>query len=311
MNRPMRCQEQNDAVRGTCWRMAPELMLFGIVLLAPLALCCQGSASPGGNSDSAVAGQAAVAPAIDLSRLEFVDLTHTYDDQTLYWPTATERFDLDRQSFGETDGGYFYAANAFSTPEHGGTHLDAPIHFAAGGQTLDQVPLERLIAPAAVIDVSEQAAANHDYQLTREDVVAWETEHGRLAPGTAVLLRTGWAQRWPDALAYLGDATVGDASRLHFPSFGVDSARLLVEERQVALLGVDTASIDSGPSTDFMVHRIANGANVPGLENVADLSRLPATGSWILALPIKIGGGSGGPVRVVALVPREPREPLP
>ncbi|MEO1086244.1 MAG: cyclase family protein [Acidobacteriota bacterium] len=178
----------------------------------------------------------------------------------------------------------------------------APIHFAAGKLTADQIPLESLLSPAVVIDVTSQAAVDRDYVLTAEDVTAWEAEHGIIGPGTIVMLRTGWGNKWPDRRAYLGDDTPGDASNLHFPSYGEASARLLVE-RGVAVLGVDTASIDHGPSTDFIAHQIANGADVPGLENVANLDRLPARGAYVIALPMKIGGGSGGPVRIVALLP--------
>ncbi len=154
-----------------------------------------------------------------------------------------------------------------------------------------------------MIDASRQAASDPDYRLTSEDVAEWEIEHGGVPEGAIVLLRTGWSARWPDARAYLGDDTPGDASNLHFPAYGEAAARLLVEERRVAVLGVDTASIDHGPSTDFIVHRIANAANVAGLENLTNLDRLPATGAWVVALPMKIAGGSGGPARIVALLP--------
>ena len=163
--------------------------------------------------------------------------------------------------------------------------------------------MEQLIAPAVVIDVSAKAAADPDYRLTTEDVRAWETKHGPIQKGTIVLLRTGWGKRWPDRKRYLGDDKPGDASNLHFPSYGAEAARYLVEQRKVGVLGVDTASIDHGPSKDFIVHQIANGANVPGLENVASLEEVPETGAWVIALPMKIAGGSGGPVRIVALVP--------
>lgn len=239
----------------------------------------------------------------DLRAAILVDLTHPYNDETLFWPTSPSSFELEVLAAGPTEGGYYYSANAFSTPEHGGTHLDAPIHFAEGRQTADQVPLERLIGPAVVIDVTAQAANDPDYLLRREDVLAFEAEHGPIAPGTIVLLRTGWSARWPDRLAYLGDDTPGDASRLHFPSYGADAARLLVEERQVAVLGADVASIDAGQSRDFQVHRIAAARNVPGLENLTNLDQLPATGAQVIALPMKIEGGSGGPVRVVGVVP--------
>lgn len=240
----------------------------------------------------------------DLSAYEPIDLSYTYDDSTIYWPTATERFSLSEISKGYTDQGYYYSAYAFSTPEHGGTHLDAPVHFSEGSWSTDEIPVKWLVRPAVVIDMSEKAAADADATLEVEDVESWEAEHGPIPQDSAVLLRTGWAQYWPDAKQYLGDDTPGDASNLHFPSFGLGAARFLVEQRGAALLGVDTASIDPGNSTDFPVHQVAGGANVPGLENIANLDQVPTTGAWIIALPMKIGGGSGGPVRIVALVPK-------
>lgn len=245
----------------------------------------------------------AAAQAVDLATARVVDLTHALDERTLYWPTSPSGFTLDRLAYGPTPGGWFYAANAFAAPEHGGTHLDAPIHFAEGGRTVDQLPLRQLVAPAVVVDVTAQAAADADYRLTRDDVLAWERQHGRIAPGSIVLLRTGWSARWPDRMAYFGDDTPGDASKLHFPSFGAEAARLLVEERRVGALGADVASIDYGQSADFQVHRIAAAAQVPGLENLTALDQLPPTGAVVIALPMKIAGGSGGPARVIALVP--------
>jgi len=237
----------------------------------------------------------------DLASARVVDLTWPFDEKTIYWPTSPSAFELKSLARGRVPGGWFYSSNSFCTPEHGGTHLDAPIHFAENGRTADQIP-RQLIAPAAVIDVARQSAADSDYKLTASDVREWEKRHGRLAAGTIVLLRTGWGKRWPDKKAYLGDDTPGDASRLHFPSYGPDAAELLVKERHVGALGVDTASIDPGDSKDFPVHRIANGADVPGLENLASLEALPETGAWVIALPMKIAGGSGGPLRVVALL---------
>jgi kynurenine formamidase len=245
----------------------------------------------------------AAGPPIDLQGVKVVDLTYSFDDKTIYWPNAPTTFQLNRLSYGKTEAGFFYASNSFCTPEHGGTHLDAPIHFAEGKRTADQIPVEQLIAPAVVMDVSAKAAADPDYRLTLEDVRAWEAKHGPVAQGVIVLLRTGWGKRWPDRKRYLGDDTPGETSKLHFPSYGAEAARYLVEQRKVGALGVDTASIDHGPSKDFIVHQIANGANVPGVENVANLEEVPETGAWVIALPMKIAGGSGGPVRVVALIP--------
>lgn len=245
------------------------------------------------------------APAgVDLSAYELVDLSHPFDARTVYWPTSPGGFVLDTLSNGISEGGWFYSAYAVSTPEHGGTHLDAPVHFAEGQASADEVPLERLIGPAVVIDVTQQASADPDYTLQVSDVEAFEAEHGAIQAGTIVLLRTGWSRYWPDRASYLGDDTPGDASNLHFPSYGVEAARLLVEQRQVAALGVDAASIDIGASPDFPVHRAVGAAGVPGFENLASLDRLPATGALVVALPMKIAGGSGGPLRAVGLVPR-------
>lgn len=239
---------------------------------------------------------------VDVPNGRIVDLSHAYGPSTVYWPTSPTKFTLERLASGRTDAGYFYAANSLCTPEHGGTHLDAPRHFAESGQTTEQIPLERLIAPAAVLDVTDKASANRDYTLTVEDVRGFEKAHGPVPRGAIVLLRTGWSRHWPNAKAYLGDDTVGDASKLSFPSYGVDAARLLVEQRRVAVLGIDTASIDYGRSTDFQVHRIVAAQNVPGFENLTNLDQLPPTGAIVIALPMKIEGGSGGPLRAVALV---------
>ena len=239
----------------------------------------------------------------DLRTATVVDLSHAFDSGTLYWPTSPTTFELKTLASGMTEGGFFYSANSFCAPEHGGTHLDAPIHFARGRRTADQIPVRQLVAPAVVIDVSKAAAADPDYRLTAADVRAWEKKHGTIPGGSIVLLRTGWSARWPDRKRYLGDDTPGDASNLHFPSYGSDAAAILVRDRRVGALGVDTASIDYGQSKDYPVHRLAAEANVPGLENLTGLGSLPAVGAWVVALPMKIAGGSGGPLRAVALVP--------
>lgn len=231
-----------------------------------------------------------------------IDLTHAFDEKTLYWPNSPGGFELKTLSHGPTPGGWFYAANSFCSPEHGGTHLDAPIHFFERGRTADQIPVEQLMAEAVVVDVSDRAAADADYRLTVDDVRAWEDRHGTIPRGAIIVLRTGWAKRYGDRKAYFGDDTPGATDRLHFPSYGADAARLLVEEREVGALGVDTASIDYGQSKDFIVHQIAAARNVAGLENLTNLDTLPPRGATIIALPMKIAGGSGGPVRVVALV---------
>lgn len=234
----------------------------------------------------------------------WIDLTHTLGEDSVFWPTA-DAFRHDTVAEGETEGGYYYSAYNLFTSEHGGTHLDAPIHFAQGRQTTDAVPLERLIGPGAVIDVSEAALANRDYLITVADLSRWEARHGRLPAGAIVLFRTGYDRFWPDPEAYLGTARRGEAAvaELRFPGLSPELARFLVDEREIRAVGLDTPSLDYGRSTEFMAHRILLGENIPGFENVANLGRLPATGATIVALPMKIRGGSGGPLRIVAHLP--------
>jgi kynurenine formamidase len=250
------------------------------------------------------AGTFSSAQSLDLRAFRIVDLTHPFDEQTIYWPTSPSKFELKPLSFGKTAGGYFYSSFVLCTPEHGGTHLDAPLHFAEGHPSIGDVPLDRLIGPAVVIDVSKQAAGDATYRLAPDDIAAFERAHGRIPQGAIVLLRTDWSRFWPNVKQYLGDDTPGDASKLKFPGYGVEAARLLVEGRHVAVLGIDTASIDYGPSTDFMAHRIGAAQDVVNLENLTGLSELPPTGATVVALPMKIAKGSGGPARVIALVPR-------
>jgi len=249
------------------------------------------------SADTAVAG-------LDLGRARVVDLSHPFDDKTIYWPTSPTTFEHEVLSAGMSEGGYWYESAAFCAPEHGGTHLDAPVHFAKGKWTAADIPVERLVGPAVVIDVRAKAEKDADYRLALADVEQYEKAHGRIPDAAIVVLRTGWEERYPDRKRYLGDDTPGDASNLHFPSYGAEAARFLIEERGAYALGVDTASIDYGASSDFPVHRIAGEANVVGLENLTHLSDVPARGAWIAALPMKIANGSGGPVRVVAFVAR-------
>jgi kynurenine formamidase len=247
----------------------------------------------------------AAALLFDPARTEMIDLTHTFDEKTLYWPTSPTGFEHKMLTKGKTQGGWFYSAAAFCGPEHGGTHLDAPIHFSEGGHSSATVPLDKLVAQAIVIDVSAKADVDADYRLTVADIEAWEKAHAKIAPGTIVLLRTGWSNRYPDRKRYFGDDTPGDASKLHFPSFGLEAAKFLVEERNVAAIGVDTASIDHGPSKDFVVHQLTAAANVPAFENLTNLDKLPDEGAIVVALPMKIGNGTGGPLRAIALLSKK------
>ena len=233
-----------------------------------------------------------------------VDLTHPYDESTIFWPTEPG-FALEKAAEGVTEKGYYYSANRFCTPEHGGTHVDAPIHFYKDRNTVDQIPLEQLMGPAAVVDVSAKCAADRDYQVTAADLQAWEKRHGRLPKGAIVLLRTGFGKFWPDRVRYMGtdERGAGAVAKLHFPGLHPDAAKWLVANRAIHAIGLDTPSIDFGQSTHFQSHVTLFEANIPAFENVANLDRLPETGATVIALPMKIKGGSGGPVRIVAFLP--------
>ncbi|MCY1075303.1 cyclase family protein [Archangium lansingense] len=231
-----------------------------------------------------------------------VDLTYSFDENTPYWPTSPSGFELKQLSHGMTEAGFFYASNTLCAPEHGGTHLDAPIHFAEGKMSAEQLPLERLIAPAVVIDFSADAMKEPDALLQPAHIESFEKEHGPIEPGTIVLVRSGWGKYWPNKKQYLGDDTPGDASKLHFPGISREAAEALVT-RKVAAVGIDTASVDYGPSKDFIAHQTLMKADIPAFENVAAMEQLPTRGALILALPMKIRGGSGGPLRIVAVLP--------
>ena len=236
----------------------------------------------------------------------WVDLTHEFSRNAVFWPTAAT-FTKETVSEGMTEGGWFYSAYNFSSSEHGGTHMDAPVHFAKGALATHEVPLDKLIGPAAVIDVTAASAENRDYQFTVDDVLNWEKVHGPLPKGAILLFNTGYAAKWPDAKAYMGTDMRGPLAvgKLHFPGLSPKLAKFLVEERDVRAVGLDTPSLDYGQSKAFMTHRILSADNIPGFENVAALDQLPATGATIIALPMKIKGGSGGPLRIIAHIPAD------
>ncbi|MFN3324562.1 MAG: cyclase family protein [Bryobacteraceae bacterium] len=239
---------------------------------------------------------------ISIRGSKLIDLTYSFDEHTIYWPTS-KPFEWRKDSWGRNEAGEWYASASFCTSEHGGTHLDSPIHFAEGRWSSEQIPVSRLIAPAVVIDVSAAARADRNYRLTRGDIEAWERRHGRIPDGSIVLVRTGWGRHWPDRKEYLGTDKPGDVAGLSFPGIHPEAARLLARERTIYGVGIDTASLDYGPSKDFAAHRVLNEANIYGLENVANLEQVPEAGATLIALPVKVAQGTGGPVRIVAVVP--------
>lgn len=276
-----------------------------LTTLACAALAFQ-SCSPPPSQETASAPSTSQAPSSSptpaTAPRTLVDLTHPFDAETLYWPTDTQGFQLEELAAGYTERGYYYAANRFATAEHGGTHIDAPIHFAAGHDTVDEIPLRRLVAPGVVVDVREAVAADRDYQIGVADLQAWEAAHGRLPDGVIVLLRTGFGASWESREEYLGTALTGPEAvpDLHFPGLDPAAATWLAEERMIAAVGIDTASIDHGPSIQFGSHVALFAADIPAFENVAHLDKLPPTGFVVAALPMKIRGGSGGPLRIIA-----------
>lgn len=264
---------------------------LNLFLLAPLCFLLLISCSPMEKNN-------------EFDSLEWIDLSHAFDHSTPYWPTETG-FQMDTVFAGYTEKGYYYSAFAFSGAEHGGTHIDAPIHFAEGKQTVDEIPLENLTGYGVVIDVRSSVEENRDYQIQVSDFEQWEATHGRIPDGAIILLHTGLDQYWPDHEMYLGTDVKGKegVALLHFPGLHPDAARWLVNERSIHAIGLDTPSIDYGQSTEFMAHRILFEKNIPAFENLANLERLSPSGSYIVALPMKIKGGSGGPLRIIGLNP--------
>ena len=240
---------------------------------------------------------------LDGSRL--IDLSHAFDSDTIFWPTEKEGFVLERGPAGMTEQGYWYEANRFRSAEHGGTHLDAPAHFAQGRQTVDEIPVEHLAGGAVVVDVSRLCELDPDYKITVEDFEGWESQYGPIQTGAIVLLHTGFAKVWPDRVRYLGTDLRGPEAvpHLHFPGLSEQAAHWLVHGRKIKAVGIDTASIDPGQSTVFGAHRALFAADVPAFENLRGLDQLPARDFTVIALPMNIRGGSGAPLRALAVVP--------
>lgn len=236
-----------------------------------------------------------------LSTGKWIDLSYDFSEQTLYWPNNPTGFKLDTIFDGTSAGGFYYSTYSFSAPEHGGTHLDAPVHFAAHGLTADKIPLEKLTGNAVVIDVSDKALNNRDYLITENDIIEWEKKNDTIPANTIVLFKTGYGKSYPDAEKYFGTAEKGVAAipKLHFPGIDPKAAAWLVQHK-VKAVGIDTPSMDYGQSNDFKTHQVLLGASIPGFENIANIEQLPVKGAYIIALPMKIKNGSGGPLRIVA-----------
>ena len=235
---------------------------------------------------------------------QWLDLTHEFSENTIYWPTA-DSFKKTTVFKGYTDKGFYYTAYNFSAAEHGGTHVDAPIHFFEKRNTVDTIPVQQLIGQGVVIRIANQVSRDRNYQLSIEDIHAWEKVHGTIPDGAIVLIDTGSSRLWPDRKDYMGTDERGPEAvkKLKFPGIHPTTAKFLATERKIKAVGLDTPSLDYGGSTLFETHQILFENNIPGFENVANLDQLPVKGAMIIALPMKIKGGSGGPLRIVALLP--------
>lgn len=242
----------------------------------------------------------------ELSDAKWIDLTYDFSDKTIYWPTAND-FKLDTAFNGITPAGFYYSAYNYCAAEHGGTHLDAPVHFAKGKWATEEIPLENLTGEAVVIDVSDKALKDPDYLINVNDVETWEKANGNLPDKVILLFRTGYGTFYPDAKKYLGTDERGPnaIAKLHFPAIHPDAADWLVKNRKIKAVGLDVASVDYGQSKDFRTHQILYEQNIPGFENVANLDKLPIKGAYVVALPMKIKGGSGAPLRIVAITSSE------
>jgi kynurenine formamidase len=238
-----------------------------------------------------------------LSKGKWIDLSYDLSPETLYWPNNPTGFKLDTIFEGISPAGFYYSTYAFSAPEHGGTHLDAPIHFAQNGLTADKLPLEKLIGDAVVIDVSAKALIDRDYLVSVKDITDWEAKNGKIKENTIVLFRTGYGQYYPDRQKYFGTTETGAGAvpKLHFPGIDSAAATWLVQHK-IKAVGIDTPSMDFGQSKNFKTHQILLGASIPGFENIANMDLLPVKGAYIIALPMKIKNGSGGPLRIIAWV---------
>jgi len=234
-----------------------------------------------------------------------LEMSYPFDANTIYWPNARP-FVLAKGPWGINEKGYWYASNEYSAAEHGGTHADAPIHFARGGRTIDQIPIQEWIGPAAKIDVTAECAKDRNYLLRVADVERWEASHGRLPSGAWVIMYTGiGTAHYPDKTKVLGTDLTGEAALVHlsFPGFSPEVATFLVKQRSIRGIAIDTPSIDCGRSTDFMVHQIVFAADRLALENIANLDKLPAAGAMLYVVPMLIAEGTGAPARVFAILP--------
>ncbi len=225
-----------------------------------------------------------------------VDLSHVFGTGAPTYPAFNAPH---RGSVYTVEANGFYA-QMWSFAEHTGTHIDAPGHFIAGGELVDAIPPDRFVGPAVVIDIAARAEEDADTQVTPDDLAAWESENGEIPPGAIVFMHSGWEARFGDVAAF---RNFGDDGAMHFPGFHVEAAQMLVEERDIMGIGVDTLSLDLGSSATYDTHYAILGAGLWGLENVANLTAIKGAGATVVVGVPRFEQGSGGPCRVLALLP--------
>jgi len=256
------------------------------------------NAPAGGATESAQPNPVPTIADLFAGDVEIIDMTHALSPDSVYWP-GSDRSPFEYEVRATQPSGAV-SMGAYSTPEHHGTHLDAPIHGGDNLPTVDQLTAADLFGPVVVIDVTAQAAADPDYAVTSDDLLAWEDRNGPLPAGAIVLMHSGWSLKYDDADAYRNQEPAG---RMHFPGFSEEAARFLIDERDIRGIGVDTLSVDPGAVRGFPAHGVVNGNGKFHLENVANLHLLPEAGAYLIVAPIKIAGGSGGQVRIFGVVP--------
>lgn len=294
--------EQNQRATATRRRRVPAHVPAGAFITfsvaAGIAWAISISAAGDDKSDAAKPAESLTLEQLVSGKLKIVDLGWALNEQGPHWPAENyDPFKLKTIATIEKNG---VLSKSFCCPEHLGTHLDAPNHFEKSRPAVDEIDPQNLFARGIVVDISTQAAADPDYRLTKADLAEWEQRFGRIPEGAAVLLKTGWERFWDNPARYRNQDATG---KMHFPGYSEEAARWLVDERHVKAIGIDTLSIDYGPSKDFIVHHVVNGAGRYALENVAQLEQLPARGFYVVAAPIKIETGSGGPARIFAILP--------
>jgi kynurenine formamidase len=270
--------------------------MFGIALgliPVPLVLIVLTAANSAPQPDPVADLMAAMAS----GRLKIVDLTYDLNASAPYWPEHLTETPF-KAKVAATYGANGLFARDLELPEHFGTHIDAPAHFKPGGWDVSQIPLPRLIAPAIVIDVTRAAGTSDEYRVSVEDVKAWENNHGALPHGGIALFRTGWARHWPSQEAFMKQDAEG---RLHFPCLTIEAGHYLMAHMKPVGVGIDSPGIDLGADHKYPLHHLTLDTGTYLLENVARLESVPATGAILIVSPMKLTGGSGSPVRILAL----------